>query len=142
MKDQAKEDAFLGIVEKSRATSIDSRLVFPEQTGKDSLKYCEDLWWYFHEADRHAGLKSTWEAAVDTANYGAPIAYCDNREPQINLSQATRNRRLFAELQLLSEFHYGVLRRWYTMRHIEVPETMVAAAHRAFYKIRNGKDAA
>jgi hypothetical protein len=117
-----------------------TRPTFPEQTGKDSLKYCEDLWWYFHAADTSAGLKSTWEAAVDSANYGAPIASCDNREPNINLNAAGRNRRLFASLRVLSERHYAILRVWYTMRHIEVAETKVAAAHKAFYAINNRKD--
>jgi hypothetical protein len=109
-----------------------TRPTFPEQTGPDTLKYSSDLWWFFHEADKHAGLKSSQGAIQDVIELGAEIS-AEPDEPIINLHEAKRMRRLFAILRLVPEHHYGVLRVWYTNREQEPAETKVAAAHKAFY---------
>jgi hypothetical protein len=118
-----------------------TRPTFPEQTGKDSLKYAEDLWWFFHEADKHAGLKSSQGAIQDVIELGMELS-TEPDEPNINLHEAKRMRRLFAILRLVPERHYGVLRNWYTNREQDPGEVKVAAAHKAFYAAQKRQVAA
>jgi hypothetical protein len=48
-------------------------------------------------------------------------------------------RTMYAQMKLLSEKHYGVLREFYTERHHSPSETEVAAAHKGFYALRGIK---
>lgn len=110
----------------------------PEQTGVDTLKYCRDLWWWFHEADACAGLRSSMGGQIDAIELGTPdISMRD--EPEILLGAARKNRDMYAALKLLSEHDYGVLRVFYTDPHHRPAEVLVAGAHKSFYTIRGDK---
>lgn len=122
----------------TKANSAITRDSFPEQTGVDSLKFCADLWWWFHEMDAASGLRSSFGGQTDALELGT-IAETPPSEPVVSLATAARSRKMHARLKRLSEAHYGTLRVWYTERRRRPSETLVAAAHQAFYATRGGK---
>lgn len=102
---------------------------------RDSLKYCEDLWWYYCEADSRCGLVSSMSAQACAA-MGAPMAHdATETDPRA----AARLRRIYASLALLTIAQRRTLAAWYTSRGGLHNEIAVASAHRSYYSGRDGK---
>jgi len=112
------------------------RASFPTPTKGDTLKYCHDLWWFFHSASHDTGLISNSGHQLDQLASGTNAQHNQPSEPDINISAGKKLRKLFAQLRLLPEPDFGVLRVWYTQRMTPMSEIKVAAAHKAFYDAR------
>ena len=111
------------------------RRTFPEQSGADSLSYCADLWWWFHEADAQAGLRSSLGGQLVALETVISVHH-EPKEPNFNISAAKKRAKIYRAMMLLPEPQYGVLRVWYTQRQTNPGDVAVAAAHKAFYEAR------
>lgn len=108
---------------------------FPIQSNEDNLKYCGDLWWWFHEADADSGFRSSMGGQIAALELGTNEHHAPE-EPEVMIDSARKNRRMCELLKPLSERHYGLLRQWYTELRHDPSEVAVAEAHQAFYSIR------
>lgn len=106
-----------------------------EHSNVDTLKFCGDLWWWFHESDSSAGLRSSMGGQIDALELGVEI-HDGKGEPDILLPAARKLRRMYDLLRTMSERDYGTLRAWYTERKSNASETAVARAHKAYYETR------
>lgn len=116
---------------KFRMISCPMTRTRPDVTSVDSLKYCSDLDWFFGCAEALCGFRSALGAQIRRLKSGDSSGHNNVTPRDVPESVRVRLQLVFARLKALGLQHQVAIQRYYEGR--SVPETRVAAAHKAFY---------